>query len=549
MTRRTTASVCALLAALLAATPLFAQDPLPEAQPTLRRLVIEKATVFTPADIAWLLHLRTGAPLPAKPDEIAARVKRLYEKEGYTAVSVTGRFDEGSGTLTLSVNETRIDDVQFRGGNATLERRIREELERSEIRVGQPFNETAIAQAVRRVISATHGAFSLDDIDLVEVNGRQVVMVPVRRRQGDLDFTIGNDGREDVYSPVEGLAPGVGFTAIAYDRSGFNYTLVNGFVTWKFGPDTAGFSLGVERPLLSNTRIFLGTELHDLTSSDDGWRISSGEQMLAALGVKRSFRDYYRRRGMQVFAGFRPSRHQEVLASLRWDRHEPLQNEADFSIFRRDAEFRPNPLVADGELNALLLAYTFDTRGLDRRGLRQRYLQHLADDLFRAVRRSGAGLRVDWTSEIAGRGLGGSHEFTRHILNARSVLPVGARQAIAARGLLGWSDGDLPLERQFAVGGLGSVRGHPFKAAAGSGMTLFNAEYSLDLAGGGPHDALRLLLLFDAGRVRDPFRGSDEWMKSLGFGVQTGPLRLEWAWDAEHSPKSGQFFLRLGRGF
>jgi outer membrane protein insertion porin family len=537
---------------MLAASSAFAQDPPPQGlAPVLQRLVIENATVFSPEDVAWLLHLRTGARLPASPEEIADRVKRLYEKEGYTATTVSQRFDESSGTLTLTVNETRIDDLQVRGASAPLERRIRQEFERSDIRAGQPFNATAVGRAVGRAIAATHGAFTLGDIDLVDVDGRQVVMVPVRRRQGDFDVTTGADGREDFYSPVDGLVPAVGFTAVAYDRSGFNYTLVNGFASWKFGRDAAGFSLGVERPLLSDTRLFLGTEVHDLTASDDIWRISSGEQLLAAVGVKRTFRDYYRRRGMQVFGGFRPSRQQEVLTSVRWDRHEPLANEVDFSLFRRGTEFRANPLVGDAELNAVVLAYTFDTRGLDRQSLRQRYVQHLADDLFRNVRRRSAGLRVDWSSEIAGRGLGGDYEFTRHILNARTVLPIGARQSIAARGLFGWSDGDVPLERQFAVGGLGSVRGHPFKASAGSGMTLLNAEYALDLEGpaAGQDGGLKLLLMFDAGHARDPIRGSDDWMKGVGFGVQAGPLRFEWAWDTERGPKSGQLFLRLGRGF
>lgn len=552
MTRRLILSVCTLLAVLLGTASASPQDPSPpRPQRTLQQLVIEQATVFTPEDIAWLLHLRTGAPLPATPEEIATRVKRLYEKEGYTAATVSSRFDESTGTLTLTVKETRIDEVRFRGASAALERRIRQELDRVNIQPGQPFNATALGRAVGRVISATHGAFVLGDIDLIEENGRQVVVVPVRRRDGDLDVTTGTNGREDFYNPADGFAPGLGFTGVVYDRGGFNYTLVNGFASWKFGREQTGFSLGVERPLLSDTRLFLGTEAHDLTASDDFWRIGSGEQTLAALGVKRSFRDYYRRRGMQVFGGFRPSRKQEVLASLRWDRHEPLDNEVDFSLFRRDAAFRTNPRVEDAELNALVLAYTFDTRGLDGQGIRQRYLQHLSDDLFRSVRRTSAGLRVDWSSEIAGRGLGGDYEFTRHILNARTVLPIGSHQTIAARTVIGWSDGNLPLERRFAIGGLGSVRGHSFKASAGTRMALVNAEYALDLEG---HRAdrpgvLSLLVMFDAGRVTKPFYGSDEWMKGLGCGVQTGPLRFEWAFDTEEGPKSGRFYVRLGRGF
>ena len=60
------------------------------------------------------------------------------------------------------------------------------------------------------------------------------------------------------------------------------------------------------------------------------------------------FRDYYRRRGEQVFAVFRPGANNELSAMARWDRHEPLrQHHQLFSFLRDDSTFRANPLVAD----------------------------------------------------------------------------------------------------------------------------------------------------------------------------------------------------------
>ena len=550
---RLTAGAVALCCLLLAGSAL-AQEAPAAPQPsalTLKRLVVEGATVFNREDVEWLLHLRTGTALPGTPGELATRLERLYSREGYSSVRVSPVFDDATGTLTLKVDEPRLDELEFRGANAELETKLRAELEHAGVRPGEPYNDAAAARAVRRAIAITNGAFRLGKVALVDRDGRRVLQVPVARRQGDFSTTTGTDGREDIYNPVDGFSPSLGFHGIAYDRSGFNYTFVSGFASWKFGRDDAGFSLGVERPLMANTRMFVGVEMHDLTASDDRWRVAGAEQSLAAVFVGSSFRDYYRRRGVQAHAGFRPTAKQEVLASVRWDRHEPLENTTEFNIFRRGRDFRPNPLVADADVHALVLAYTFDSRGLDRDTIAGRYERHLVDDLFRGVRRSRPGWRADWTSEIAGRGLGGDHAFTRHILNARAVTRLAPHQSIAVRGLFGWSDGTLPLERRFALGGIGSVRGYGFKEAVGTGFNLVNAEYSLHLEGRevGQPGSLALLVFFDAGKVRGPIEGSGHWMRGIGAGLQTGPIRFEWGSRLDDIGGSNQFLVRLGRSF
>jgi hypothetical protein len=453
------------------------------------------------------------------------------------------------GQLTLAIEEGNFTAFDVLGGSARLRERLERSLADAGVRPGEPFNEPAARRAVRRVLAPSAGGVTLDELDLVERAGARVLRVRLRRSEGNVSISTGSQGREDLFSPVDGLALPLGFSAVAYDRSGFNYTFIGGFASWKFGRDAAGFSLGVERPLLSNTRLFVGTEIHDLTASDDQWRLSDVEQLVASAGFRNTFRDYYRRRGVQVHAGARPSRHHELVASWRWDRHEPLANVSDFSLFRRDREYRSNPLVTDAELGALVLAYSFDSRGMDDEPVAERYTRHLVDDLFRAGRRQRAGWRLDWTSEIAGRAMKGDYEFTRHILNARGALALGPWQSFAVRGIFGWSDGDLPIERQFAIGGVGSVRAHAFKAAVGRDMALINAEYGFRLGGGwdpGPGSP-RILLFFDAGHVGSA--GQADWLKAVGVGLQTGPIRIEWGFRPDDIPKSGQVLVRLGRTF
>jgi hypothetical protein len=350
---------------------------------------------------------------------------------------------------------------------------------------------------------------------------------------------------------VDGFAPVIGFEAVAFDQTGLNHTFVGGFVSYKFGRDAVGYSLGIERPLLNKHRLFVGAEAHDMTATDDLWRLTTSEQSLVSVAFKNTFRDYYQRRGTQVHVGMRPDTKQELVASFRWDRHEPLENGTDFSLFRDSQTFRPNAQIPAGDLHAIVLAYTFDSRGLGG-GVAAGFERHLVDDLFRGTRRQAYGWRVDWTSELAGHGTGGDYTFNRHILNARAYVPLLPRQSIAARVMAGMSDGALPIERRFAIGGVGTVHGYRFKEAAGAGMLLFNAEYRLDLMsdwrnGGSP---LRALLFFDAGRIDKPVAPSTtDWLRGIGAGIEMGPFRLELGYRLNAIPRSRQILLRLSPTF
>lgn len=532
-----------------------AQDAPSQPQPIVKDFHVEGATVFTREDVLRMLNVREGAPLPKPPSDLAKVLQEAYERDGYAEATVASTFEDGR--LSLSVEEGRIDEVEILGVTDEAADRARRRLG---IKAGDIYNKRTIGQAVNRFVRESQGAVAIGrprqapgrdpqsipgEVTLERRGPRNVLVVPFEQKaaHGDLN---GGGGREDLFSPVDGFAPGVGYSTTIFDHTRFNHAFLNAYVSYKFGSETAGYSVGAERPLFRGPRLFVGAELHDLTASDDLWRLASVEQTLASVAFKNTFRDYYRRRGAQVFSVLRMGANNELSAMARWDRHEPLANTTSYSFFRDEAIYRPNPLVVDQHVNALVLGYTFDSRPLSSAGQAATYQRHLKDDLFGQGVRQRPGLRLEWTSEIAGHGLAGDAEFDRHIVQARGYLPIGERTLLAMRGLFGFSNGVLPIERQFAIGGIGSVHGYRFKEASGTGMTLLNAEYRVAVTNPGRgRDGGNVFVFYDAGRVS----GGDAWLRGVGVGAGAAGFRVEFGFRANDIPRSRQILVRFSPTF
>ena len=554
--------VLAVCSAAAAGSPQDRAAPPP--QPVLRELRLDGATIFTRDDVLWLLKLREGSPLPEVPAAIAKSLAERYDRDGYSEARVTAEFNETAGRLTLTVDEARIDDIEIVGASAREAARFRRILG---IKPGDIYNRRAVGRATAQLIAESRGALSIgkprpgqpgapgpesgrDDVVLDRRGPKNVLVVPLRWRHLRTDLTTGS-GREDLFSPPDGFAPAIGYSTTIFDHSSFNHTFIDGYVSYKFGRDEPGFSAGVERPVFRGpARLYLGAEAHDVTTSDDLWRLTSFEQTLVSVGFKNSFRDYYRRRGAQLFGVLRAGDHSEFSAQARWDRHEPLDNATNYSFFRDEAVWRPALPVRDRRLNALVLGYTFDTGPLSAAGSRATYQRHLKDNLYGSPRTRRPGARIEWTSEIAGRALDGDATFERHILHARGHVPV-SRTLLSARGLFGFSNGTLPVERQFAIGGIGSVRGYGFKeSGGGTGMALLNVEYSVHLSGRqDSYGGVSAFGFFDAGRVTTSLRKGAEWLRGVGFGVGSGSVRLEVGFRANDIPRSRQILLRFAPTF
>ena len=149
--------------------------------------------------------------------------------------------------------------------------------------------------------------------------------------------------------------------------------------------------------------------------------------------------------------------------------------------------------------------------------------------------------RIDWTSELSEAGAFGSDfDFRRHIVSGRARFRPSERQMFGVRAIGGWSAGVLPPQRQFAVGGIGSVHGYDFKQQVGDTLALVNLEYELGWRGG-----LRAIGFFDAGRADT----SAPWLKGVGWGLGVGDFRVDFGYRVDAVPSSLRVVLRLGRTF
>jgi hypothetical protein len=462
-----------------------------------------------------------------------------------------------------------IDGVEFEGVGDRIARTFAEDFA---LRSGDVFNRNRARQALDALLRPTRGAVrpgraagvraaitNTTDrrrppgaFELIERNGQRILRVGLSEPGGRFKLLPNLGDREDWFTPVDGFVPSLGFGAAVFDHQHFNHAYVAGHLSFKTAPDRAGYALGFERPFFGRTKLYLGAELHDLTASDDQWQISGGEASFAAFAARRSYRDYYRRRGVQVSGALRVHPQVELLMAWRGERHEHLDVRSDFSLWGGDDPFRSNRFAGEGRLNAVLIGASVDGRSFDRESLEATYRRHQLETPFGERLQGPEGKhddapiwRIDWMSELsAPDALASDFDFRRHILSGRARLPLSRHQDFGARVIGGWSGGVLPPQRQFAIGGLGSVHGYGFKEAVGSSLALVNLEYSI-----GWRNGPKVFGLFDAGRVTSPASVDAPWLTGIGVGLGAGGARIDFGYKLDQVPSSLQVTVRFGRTF
>jgi len=135
-------------------------------------------------------------------------------------------------------------------------------------------------------------------------------------------------------------------------------------------------------------------------------------------------------------------------------------------------------------------------------------------------------------------------------VSGRARLLLSPHQDFGVRAIGGWSGGVLPPQRQFAVGGIGSVHGYEFKEQVGDTLALLNLEYGL-----GWRTAFQVVGFFDVGRTTSravplaPAVRSDEWLEGVGIGIGLAGARIDFGYKLNDIPGSLQVLLRFGRTF
>ncbi len=301
------------------------------------------------------------------------------------------------------------------------------------------------------------------------------------------------------------------------------------------------YSLEIAQPVLPGRRLYLGGQARRATDSEDDDRVGGVENALSTFLFRYDYRDYFVREGVSVFADSRPL--SWLAASVTYADHFyrslPDSTPDVGSVFRRNSPWRANPGIDDGRMRSVLVTVELDRR-----------------DEPSAPRR-GAWLRLE--SEASGPGLSSDFTFTRYEAEARGYLPLTLGMDIKGRVLAGTTGaGTLPFQKEFAVGGISTLRAHNYKFRRGDHVFLANGEYGVLLWRGrqrsGIRANVRFLVFLDVGQA---WKGKSYDLArqrmlvdgGFGLGLADGRVRVYAAHDLSHSGSRFLWTVRLSRPF
>ena len=241
--------------------------------------------------------------------------------------------------------------------------------------------------------------------------------------------------------------------------------------------------------------------------------------------------NYYLREGVEVALQWKPvmPTHSFKLAIVA-ESHDSLQKSTDWSVanWRSRRKVRENPPINPGGMRSLTFQYDFNTR---------------ADTL---------GWHNTLFIEHSNPSFGSDFDFTRYQLHLRYAYPLG-KHRIRTRLLFGFSNANLPIQRQFAISGPGGLRGYPLFAPAdevekelipdwykhsryafaGDRGFLFNIEYHYclgEIVDWNIFKSIFAVVFFDEGQV---WQASDtkytfDPSGNIGVGLQVGRNDVIW---------------------
>jgi hypothetical protein len=351
------------------------------------------------------------------------------------------------------------------------------------------------------------------------------------------ESTIYRAGPPLRYNRVEGPVVGLRRGPLSL-RDPDDTARIFGQLGYAFALGDLRYTVGVESKVIrdAETGLKVGASYRRQTLSPDRWKTSYAENSLGGLGFEYDFFDYYEAEGLSLYAVQALPHTLRLTAGFRAEEHRTLAKNTSWSLFDAGT-FRSNPAAEEGRLQAGFAS-------LEGGRIQDR------DDLP-----TGGAFRIAAT---LGSAFGGDLAGNRYEVDGRAFLPLAPDTRLGLRLRGGYATSDTPVQTQFTLGGIGSVRNYDQNARRGPRMLLGSAEYIID---GAPLDDdflddLFLVGLFDAGWVGDADRQfqTDDVLTSAGFGIglDEREVRLDVTWplrDVPATDSSPSIWLRITPNF
>ncbi len=273
----------------------------------------------------------------------------------------------------------------------------------------------------------------------------------------------------------------------------FNYR-VGGDMIWG-EPDIS--TLGVSAQVYRATDVIAPDLLPYYANLSTAW---------ANLWGTPQVHNYYLNKGIEMSLRWEPvGPIHSLKLMMRAESHESLHKTTDWYIGNWSSELkaRENPPITPGGLRSVTLRYDLSTR-----------------------RNRNIGWRNTLLVEHSTPAVGSDFDFTRFQLQLRYAASRG-NNLIRTRLMLGAAAGTLPIQRQFMLGGAGTLNGYPPYTFTGPHGALLNIEYLYRLSNLYYWSWLKetfVVLFLDQGQVwntSDKPRRFDP-KTSVGIGWQSG---------------------------
>ncbi|RKU08713.1 hypothetical protein C6501_16365 [Candidatus Poribacteria bacterium] len=299
---------------------------------------------------------------------------------------------------------------------------------------------------------------------------------------------------------------------------------VFGSMSFATRTETLNYRLGGGVTFGEKSNLTYSAQIHRLTSVRDRDLLLSGSEQFLRAFTGADFNDYYTRQGgVMALQWQNPTLKHTLGVSLLLEEHETILNHYNSDLRIGTSRYhldvgtlaRANSLIYDGRMHSISLKYDFDNRA-------NTNLRYDFDN---------QGNKNEWYNtflvEHSNSAIGSEHDFTRFIVHLRNYHPIGDDR-IDTRLKVGLASTFymLPYQRQFVLGGTGTLRGYSLYEFVGNHGFLFNLEYVHSVAKG-----IYIVPFVDIGQAWDNLADiKDVYPKAnLGIGFQFGIFRLNFA--------------------
>ena len=314
------------------------------------------------------------------------------------------------------------------------------------------------------------------------------------------------------YNRVDGYAP---YLTLKYQDPDSTLPTAWGTIGYAFASERLRFELGMQQRLMRKMSLALGAKYSRRLASSDDWLIGDGENTAFALLVTEDFKDFYESEGGGVYLKAVPAKGLKTELGLfvedtKWlSAHRNL-----WSLFGGKKRFGENFGTVDDFVRDPGIAELDTTTDLYLH-LRAEYDGTNKENLFgRSAWRTWGVL--DWSDSA----FGSDFNYRRYILQVRRYQKATRQSMLLLTGTFGASDGYVPMNRLFFLGGVGTLYGYKNKEYWGSRFWMTNAEYRFAL----PRRDIALALFWDCGQIYQgtSFASDFDVKHSIGAAMYLG---------------------------